>query len=1311
MKVLVYFRAYMVVLGLFLSLDSFILANDTFQVSTPDSKKLPTLYYYAPDLGTLYLWDGKSETLTDATRVKSFPVIKGLKADQIEIYPFKNGSNTDVLLIRHGQWVTLLDPKQDKPLATNIGPLTVTGELKSFTHFITPIKFSEDSSQGVLVFTARAISNPDYLSPTQETRRHILIVDLKGNTYWFPVREDFDLEKLRITMETPGTLTLETNFEEHTTSGLGTGKFHHAILRLDLKTGIGKIAPWTMRVRGSDIVVNPASLLEDKIITEPTQIKLLCSAELSPQAQLAPLRLDGISTSAIAKTASLGGVGDLGVEALLVESAKAQIAIAKKRAAAVRKAMIGIYGQDEAIQKLSLLAAGSLNAEKFTVALLAGLTGTGKTSSAERLAKSLFPKKKNPVFSFSFDKRSERKFIESELYGSGTGYVGSDSLSGLMLWLLENKDGGVLLFDEVDKAEVEAFRVLQSFLDNGEVKIPPHVLKALLAQYSKIDPSFWPKYLFEATNGGKNPDVEITLKLTPQHIVLLGSNAGTEIYHGNSGSSVDSSRLKSVSEITQANARYSEEVVKNSLRDRGWTDDLLARVQAFILYKAFLPEDHAKKVKDELGKIQDFFKNTYRVSLEISDDVRKFLESELYNPLEGARLVENKISSWIKSAIENTILDEKIKPSDPVQVTLRAGDHVKSPSVLELRKQGEIISEQAIGNPLPARPTELLKRAHEMLLPTLEKRIVGHREILKQIHASIIAQLEEAVQVPPELSQDGKVTKYNVKGISLIIYLDGFSGNGKTEIAKAIGEALFDNSEQLVKVPMNTVNTLSAWHEVCVKPMTRAVRSNPESLVVLLDEMPRAGDSDAGLKIAIQNELLSIFDEGELPPLLGEARVVGGVLKQESKKTKLPPFRVFIATGNLFQYTLHGSAERMNNRKMQAHFRSLERRPEIFKAIYEKFFITALRSRLGEPVLVPPLTDEQLKVLLDRFLHEAFQTVLARGISIGLDSSVQEMLMTEYIPLRGGRWLREMVLKYLKASVITMVATNPRDWNGSKIRIHYEPNTRNIIATVMNKQDVKEPPLVLTTIPRMRMGIHPDVEKKEAWKTHVHESGHAIVRRALYGRGSVEEINTFGGGDGGVTHMNAAVPTQNLYNTTMKGPYSLAISLAGNIAEAMILGETSEGASIDYEHARAVAKIMVLDGSTLGLSPIPYEKNLQTGEIILSEALRQEVEARQDALLKFASRLAIEILKRNQKVLLNVAKALEDSPDSILINEQFEEVVKGQVTSLTQRQVKRILRADKATRPMCEMLLLNNPAKPPTGFRAWFDWLKVKFSF
>ncbi len=269
-----------------------------------------------------------------------------------------------------------------------------------------------------------------------------------------------------------------------------------------------------------------------------------------------------------------------------------------------------------------------------------------------------------------------------------------------------------------------------------------------------------------------------------------------------------------------------------------------------------------------------------------------------------------------------------------------------------------------------------------------------------QIHQRLIGQ-EEAVRAVADAVRRSRAGMQDAnKPIGSFIFL-GPTGVGKTELARALAEVLFDDERAITRIDMSEYQEKHAVSRLVGAPpgyvgyeeggqLTEAVRRRPYS-IVLLDEIEKAHPDTF-------NILLQVLDDGRLT----------------DNKGRVANFRntIIIMTSNM------GSDIILEN------FEDLEvvgpqRREEILEATREEVFellTQQLRpeflNRIDEKIMFLPLTPEQIEQILELQLRKVHRLLADKGIGLEVTPAAMA-LMAEwgYDPQFGARPIKRVVQK------------------------------------------------------------------------------------------------------------------------------------------------------------------------------------------------------------------------------------------------------------------------------------------------------------
>ncbi|ABZ83917.1 chaperone clpb [Heliomicrobium modesticaldum Ice1] len=281
--------------------------------------------------------------------------------------------------------------------------------------------------------------------------------------------------------------------------------------------------------------------------------------------------------------------------------------------------------------------------------------------------------------------------------------------------------------------------------------------------------------------------------------------------------------------------------------------------------------------------------------------------------------------------------------------------------------------------------------------------VEGEREKLLRLgeilHERVVGQ-EEAVQlVTDAVLRARSGIKDPRRPIGAFIFL-GPTGVGKTELAKALAQSLFDSEENLIRIDMSEYMEKHAVSRLIGAPpgyvgyeeggqLTEAVRRKPYS-VILFDEIEKAHPD-------VFNILLQILDDGRVTDSQG--RTV------DFKNT------VIIMTSNIgSQHLLEGATE---DGEIRPHARD-----QVMGSLRTHFRPEFL-NRVDDVILFKPLTFREITAIIDILTRDLQKRLAQRRISLTLTEAAKSHIAREgFDPIYGARPLK----RYLQRHVETPVA-------------------------------------------------------------------------------------------------------------------------------------------------------------------------------------------------------------------------------------------------------------------------------------------------
>jgi ATP-dependent Clp protease ATP-binding subunit ClpB len=269
----------------------------------------------------------------------------------------------------------------------------------------------------------------------------------------------------------------------------------------------------------------------------------------------------------------------------------------------------------------------------------------------------------------------------------------------------------------------------------------------------------------------------------------------------------------------------------------------------------------------------------------------------------------------------------------------------------------------------------------------------------ENLHNRVVGQDEAVIAVSNAIRRSRAGLQDRNRPIGSFIFL-GSTGVGKTELARALAEFLFDDEHAMVRIDMSEyMEKFSVSRLVGAPPgyvgyeeggqLTEAVRRRPYS-VVLLDEIEKAHPD-------VFNILLQVFDDGRLTDSQG--RTV------DFKNT------IIIMTSNIGSQLITEQIRRMTDENRENIMSELKTKliNELRKTMRPEFL-----NRIDEIVMFQPLLQSDLRKIVDLQLQNLILMVEKEGMEITITVDAREWLAkTGYDPVYGARPLKRVIQKQI----------------------------------------------------------------------------------------------------------------------------------------------------------------------------------------------------------------------------------------------------------------------------------------------------------
>ena len=298
----------------------------------------------------------------------------------------------------------------------------------------------------------------------------------------------------------------------------------------------------------------------------------------------------------------------------------------------------------------------------------------------------------------------------------------------------------------------------------------------------------------------------------------------------------------------------------------------------------------------------------------------------------------------------------------------------------------------------------------------------------EELHKRVIGQEEGVTKVTEAIIRSKAGIKDPSKPIGSFLFL-GPTGVGKTELAKSLAAALFDDENNMVRIDMSEYMEKHSVARLIGAPpgyvgydeggqLTEAVRRKPYC-VVLFDEVEKAHPD-------VFNVLLQVLDDGRITDSTGKT--------VDFKNT------IIIMTSNIgSQYLLEGIDEQGNIQKeaedmamndLRSHFR-----PEFL-------------NRLDEIILFKPLSKEFIGNIVSLLVADTNKRLADREIQVALTDKAKSFVIEHgYDPVYGARPLKRYLQKYVE-TLAARIILNDQVRAGNTIVIDTDDGGQSLTARV-----------------------------------------------------------------------------------------------------------------------------------------------------------------------------------------------------------------------------------------------------------------------
>ncbi len=422
-------------------------------------------------------------------------------------------------------------------------------------------------------------------------------------------------------------------------------------------------------------------------------------------------------------------------------------------------------------------------------------------------------------------------------------------------------------------------------------------------------------------------------------------------------------------------------------------DDISRKVMQHEIEEAALMKDESESSKEHLEEIR---KELSELREKLSEMRAKWEnEKNAIGRLSKLRAELEEVNSEIERAEERYDLNRAAelkygklpKLNEEIEAAEKAAEEAESNSTLLRNKVTDEEIAKIIGRWTGIPVSKLLESEREKLLgleDILHRRVIGQDEAVKSVAEAILR--SRAGIADPK------------RPIGSFLFL-GPTGVGKTELAKALSEALFDDEKNLIRIDMSEYMEKHSVSRLVGAPpgyvgyeeggqLTEAVRKKPYS-VVLFDEIEKAHPE-------VFNILLQVLDDGRITDSQG--RTV------DFKNT------ILIMTSNLAsEIILEGIDESGNLSKEAA---------EMARNMLKTRFRPEFLNRIDDIVFYKPLTEENISRIVELMLGDLRKRLAAKELSLSVTDAAKKYIIEEgFEPSFGARPLK----RFIQSRVETLI--------------------------------------------------------------------------------------------------------------------------------------------------------------------------------------------------------------------------------------------------------------------------------------------------